>query len=128
MLDVYLILNMKKTKALLYALALAGCASMVRDPSERLPSPYGEAEVVWKGRTVSAAKGVLVLKFHEEVPPERRDYLYRMLQLRAARSTYLPNEEAVQVIFLESWQAALDDLLRRPEIDWVHPDLPTDQL
>ncbi len=106
----------------------AGCAAMLRDPDARLPSPYGEGEVKWKGRTVTAPRGILVLKFRDEVGPDRRDVVYRLFQLRSARSAYLPAEEAVQVIFPDTWQQALDDLLRRPEIDWVHPDLPSDDL
>ena len=109
-------------------LVLIGCAAMVRDPDEHVVSPYGDAEIVWKTRTVTAPKGILVLKFRDEVPAERRDYVYRMFQLKPARSYYQPAEEAVQVIFPETWQKTLDDLLRRPEIDWVHPDLPATEL
>ena len=106
---------------------LAGCASLVRDPDEHVVSPYGDGTIVWKTRTVTASKGILVLKFRDEVPVERREYIYQMFQLKAARSYYEPAEEAVQMIFLENWQRNLNDLLRRPEIDWVHPDLPADQ-
>jgi len=118
----------KGTRYLLLVWAvLAGCAAMVRDPDERVPSIYGDGEIQWKGRTVTAARGVLVLKFRSDVPQERQDYLLKILQLKPARSYYLPADEAVQVIFPETWQKTLDDLLTRPEIEWVHPDLPTDQ-
>ena len=119
---------MTRGALLVAAVWLTGCSAMLRDPNEHVVSPYGDAEVVWKARTVVAPKGILVLKFRAEVPPERREYIYRMFQLKAARSYYQPAEEAAQVIFPDTWQKTLDDLLRRPEIDWVHPDLPPDEL
>ena len=118
----------KGTRYLLLLVLAAGCAAMLRDPNERVVSPYGDAEVVWKSRTVTAPKGVLVLKFRTEVPPERREYIYRMFQLKPARSYYQPAEEAAQVIFPDTWQKTLDDLGRRPEIEWIHPDLPAGDL
>lgn len=107
---------------------LAGCAAMMREEGTHPASPYGEGPVAWHGRTVAAPLGVLVLKFRDEVPEDRRDLVRRLYQVRPARSEYEPAAEAVQVIFPETWQTALDSLAQRAEIEWVHPDLPPEQL